>query len=382
MSRRLRGFLIRLLLACLAILFSEAMSASAQRALNPASLYENEYPLFDLLTQGDLGQGSPITSPAQWGKKRQLIKEKWVRDLLGDFPPKVPLDIQIRGTIEYSGYTQKELDYVTEPGDRVNAYLLLPKPLAQSLPAIIALHPTSIHGAASIIGLAEDQNWWYARELVRRGYVVLAPDILTAGERIYPGRSAYDSRPFYVIHPNWSMMGKMLWDHMRSVDVLQTLSFVDPKRVGAIGWSLGAHNTGFLTAFDDRIAVAVTDGGMSMMAGNPNPYGWCRQENTSGSFVDQFFYMPKLRPYLDSGLVPFELHEIQALIAPRPYFDMNSVGSDNWAAGIAASRKVRRVYELYGKPDRLEYHVYDGPHGFRPDMRQAAYEWLDHWLKK
>ncbi len=382
MPRYRKGLLISFVLAGVAMLCWETIPASGQQSIDPASLYEKEYPLFELLTQGDLGQGPPINSITQWEKKRLMIKSKWINDLLGDFPTKVPLDIQERGTVEYSDYTQKQITYAAEPGDRVTAYLLLPKPLGSNLPAIIALHPTSIHGAASIVGLAESENWWYAQELVRKGYVVLAPDVLTAGERIYPGRGPYDSRPFYAIHPQWSMMGKMLWDHMRGVDVLQSLSYVDPKRIGAIGWSLGAHNTGFLAAFDDRISVAVSDGGMGMMAGNPNPYGWCRQEDTNGSGVDQFFYMPKLRPYLDSGLVPFDLHEIQALIAPRAYFDMNSTVIDNWAAGIAASRKVRKVYQLYGKPDRLEYHVYDGSHGFRPDMRKAAYEWLDRWLKR
>ena len=377
-----RGWWAGILLVCVVVACFDAKLGPAQQSADPASLYEKQFPLFDLLTQADLGQGPPITEIAQWVAKRQLIKDKWLTDLLGAFPAKVPLDIRERGTIEYAAYTQKQIDYATEVGDRVNAYLLLPKPLGKDLPAVMALNPTSIHGAASVVGLAEKEEWWYARELVRRGFVVLAPDILTEGERIYPGREAHDSRPFYESHGNWSMMGKMLWDHMRGVDVLQSLAFVDPKRIGALGWSLGAHNTAFLAAFDDRVAAAVTDGGMYMIAGDSNPFRWCRQQDTSDTGVAQFFGMPKMRSYLESGNVPFDLHEIQALLAPRPYLDMNSVmAEDNWRGGVAAARKVGRVYQLYGKPDHFANRVFDGPHGFRPDMRKVAYEWLDRWLK-
>lgn len=371
------------LLSCFLALALGSKPGAAQQKGDPASRYEQEIPLFDLLTQGDLGQGLAITQTDQWEKKRQLIKDKWMRDLLGPFPEKVPLDIQERGTVEYPDYTQKKIDYATEAGDRVKAYLLLPKPLSRSHAAILAVHPTNVHGAAAVVGLAENtDDWWFGRDLVRRGFVVLAPDILTAGERVSPGHAPYDSGPFYEKHPNWSMMGKMLWDHMRSVDVLLTLSYVDPKRIGTIGWSLGGHNAGFLAAFDERIAAVVSDGGMIMIAGDSLPFRWCRQGGPEASInYDHFAYMPRLRPYLEHGNVPFDLHEIMALIAPRPYLDMNSAGDTWWKSGVVAATKVRRVYRLYGAEDHFANRVFDGPHGFRPDMRTVAYEWLERWLK-
>lgn len=375
--REVRGSGGRLVLAsllCCWLVSALAFKVDAAQNSDPASKYEKEIPLFDLLTQSDLGQGPPITRTAQWEKKRQLIKDKWIKKILGAFPEKVPLDIQVRGTIEYPDYTLKKIDYATESDDRVNAYLLLPKPLGNGLPAIVALHPSCLHGGATLAGFAENtDDWWFARDLVRRGFVVLAPDILTAGERIFPDRRAYDSGPFYKKHPRWSMMGKMLWDHMRSVDVLLTLDFVNPKKIGATGWSLGGHNTGFLAAFDDRIAAAVSDGGMIPIAGDTNPFRWC---------LDPFFYMPALRPYLERGDVPFDLHEIMALIAPRAYLDMNASPGDTWwKAGVAAAVHARRVYRLYGAEDHFANRVFDGQHGFRPNMRAVAYEWLERWLK-
>ena len=195
------GRVAGVILSCAVACSLAARQYVGHQTISPASLYEKKIPLFDLLTQGDVGQGLPITEISQREKKRQLIKDKWVRDL------------------------------------------------------------------------------------VRKGFVVLAPELLTAGERIYPGRDVYDTRPIYQTHRHWSMMGKMIWDHMRSVDVLQSLSFVDPKKIGAVGWSLGGHNAGFLAAFDDRIAVTVSDGGMTIIAGDADPFGWCRQEDTDGAGV-------------------------------------------------------------------------------------------------
>jgi dienelactone hydrolase len=375
----------RLAAGGLLILFFGFTYCAAQQGGDPASRFEKEIPLFDLLTRDDVGQGPAITQTAEWTAKRQLIKDKWIKDILGTFPERVPLDVRERGTVEYPDYTQKKIDYATEAGDRVTAYLLLPKPLGRSHAAILAVHPSNVHGAAAVVGLAEDtDDWWFGRDLVRRGFVVLAPDILTAGERIFPGHAPYDSRPFYETHPNWSIMGKMLWDHMRSVDVLLTLSYVDPRRVGTIGWSLGGHNAAFLAAFDERIAAVVSDGGMIMIAGDPTPFRWSRLGGPEASIIyDHFAYMPRMRPYIERGSVPFDFHEIMALIAPRPYLDMNSVPGDTWwKGGVVAATKVRQVYRLYGAEDRFANRVFDGPHGFRSNMRPLAYEWLERWLQR
>jgi cephalosporin-C deacetylase-like acetyl esterase len=46
---------------------------------------------------------------------------------------------------------------------------------------------------------------------------------------------------------------KGIVNHRRAVDVLQSLPYVDRQRIGAIGHSLGGHNTLFVAAFDERI---------------------------------------------------------------------------------------------------------------------------------
>ena len=63
------------------------------------------------------------------------------------------------------------------------------------------------------------------RELVRRGYLCIAPDAIGFGERIPPGAHPYhNSIAFYRKHPQWSFMGKMIWDVGRAIDYLETLA--------------------------------------------------------------------------------------------------------------------------------------------------------------
>jgi hypothetical protein len=96
----------------------------------------------------------------------------------------------------------------------------------------------------------------FAVELVRRGFVCLAPDVIGFGERIPAGKRPYhDSLAFYRKHPGWSFMGKMVWDVGRAVDYLETLPMVDPKRIGSIGHSHGAYGTLFAAAFEPRISA-------------------------------------------------------------------------------------------------------------------------------
>ncbi len=104
--------------------------------------------------------------------------------------------------------------------------------------------------------------------LAQQGFVTLSIDFVTDGDRIEPGQRPLDSRQFYKRYPDpmaddaWSLIGKDIWDVMRSVDYLQSLPYVNPKGIGCTGWSWGGHVTLFAAAFDERIAAAVPNGGV------------------------------------------------------------------------------------------------------------------------
>ena len=143
--------------------------------------------------------------------------------------------------------------------DRLPAYLYIPKiPVAKrpaekhSRPAVVALHPTSVAlGKKVVDGQSKLPNRAYARELAERGYVVVAPDYINMGDYRYDFRKGG-----YV-----SATMKGIFNHMRCVDLLQSLDLVDPGRIAAIGHSLGGHNSIFLGVFDPRIKAVVSSCG-------------------------------------------------------------------------------------------------------------------------
>jgi predicted dienelactone hydrolase len=151
---------------------------------------------------------------------------------------------------------------------------------------------------------------------------------------------------------------------------------VDPERIGCIGHSLGGHNTMFTAAFDPRIKALVSSCGFTSF---PKYYGGKLKGWTSDR------YMPLIASRYDSdpAKVPFDFPEVVAAFAPRAFFTNSPLHDDNFEVSgvrdcIAAAQPA---YDLLGTKDRLKAIYPDCKHDFPPEARQAAYEWLDRWLK-
>lgn len=350
-------------------------TAKSAEADEPCS--KQDIRLRDILMWYQEGISRSISSPDEWSQKRQAITQILFQ-FLGAFPSSTTaLDSRPLKEERLNGYTRTKLEYNVEPDDRAKAYLLVPANLTKPAPAILALHQTVPQGKDEPVGISGNPERYYGLELVQKGYVVLAPDSITAGERVYPGAAPYVTAPFDASHPDWSAMGKMLWDHMRGVDYLLTLPVVDKKRIGVIGHSLGAYNAFFLAAFDERIKAAVSSCGLGTIAGAPNPFAWARKE--------WFVHFPKLRPYLEVGCTtPFDFHEVVSLIAPRPFLTF-SMKQDkifpHWQGAIAVADQVRKVYALWGADNAFKSVLKEGEHDFPADSRAFAYEWIDQRLE-
>ena len=321
-----------------------------------------------------------ICDQASWERKRPSVMRR-AQALLGEAPEvRGELDPRVLGEIRRSGYVERKVLFASGTGDEINGYLLLPEAASPSLPApaILAMHSTIEPGAKVTVGIEQvRENRDYGRELALRGYVVLAIDVISAGERISPGASAFETDQFDRKYPRWSAMGKMLYDHMRSVDYLCSLAEVDSSRIGVIGHSLGGYNAFFHQAFDPRVKAAVSSCGFVSMGSSMYPFRFARDE--------WFVHFPILRDYLRAGLVPCDMHEVMALCAPRPLFNYSArkdnIFPDFWAVD-APLRQVARLYRALGAQDRFERVFGDGDHDFPPDVRQKAYLWLDRWLIK
>jgi predicted dienelactone hydrolase len=236
------------------------------------------------------------------------------------------------------------------------------------VPAVLCPHPTSRPlGKGVPAGLGDKPETAYAVHLAERGYVTLAPDYVNSGDNHFD--------PYKAGYLSATMKG--IWNHMRCVDLLQSLPEVDPERIGTIGHSLGGHNSMFVAAFDTRITCIVSNCGFCSF---PTYY----KGNLAGWSHDG--YMPRIRTVyqLKPEKMPFDFPEVVAALAPRAFLAIAPIKDSNFdVEGVKDCIKAARpVYELLGAADRLSALYPDAGHTFPLEARQAAYAWFDRWLKK
>jgi len=328
-----------------------------------------------------LGEASGATNRSEslrhWEDRRKLYAATLERILGAPTNLKRPLvEVRELGSEELEGYTRRHILIRSEPEDWVPAYLLVPRQLAAPrVPAVLCLHQTVAQGKEEPCGIKGDPELAFAVELVKRGYVCLAPDAIGFGERIPAGKQPYhDSLAFYRRHPGWSFMGKMVWDTGRAIDFLQTLPMVDPKRIGSIGHSHGAYETLFASAFEPRISAAIASCGFTTFRSDPNPERW---SHLTALIPQLGFYLP------DVAGIPFDWQHVLGLAAPRPLFiwyatqDTIFPRTDNLEALL---KDVQTIYRLQGATDALTWQAFQGSHKFPQAGREQAYRWLERAL--
>jgi hypothetical protein len=231
---------------------------------------------------------------------------------------------------------------------------------------VLVPHQTIKIGKMEPAGLGQQPNKHIAKHLAERGYVTLSPD--------YPNFGEYQIDVYKAGYASATMKG--IWNHMRAVDLLQSLPEVDPERIGAIGHSLGGHNSMFVAVFDERIKCVVSSCGFNSfpkyMKGNLA--GWSHNG-----------YMPRIRTHYDlkPERMPFDFTEIVAALAPRAFLACSPTGDSNFEVdGVRDCIKAATpVYELLGVKEKLSATYPDCGHDFPPEVRKIAYEWMDRWLK-
>ncbi len=343
-----------------AVLLSLSCPVSASEPLAPT--YPDHTKL--LVVRDEHGEETPITTPAQWQVRRAHILAH-VQEVMGSLPGgarRVPLAIRVEETFDEPSYSRQKISFATEPGDRVPAWLLIPKGDKGKRPAMLCLHQTTKIGKDEPIGLGGKPNLRYAKELAERGYVTIAPD--------YPNFGEYQVDPYALGYASTSMKG--IVNHMRAVDVLTTLAEVDPDRIGVIGHSLGGHNAIFVGLFDDRIKAVVTSCGFNRFPQyyKGNITGWSH----SG-------YMPRLKSKFALNLdrVPFDFPELIAALAPKAIFTNSPLRDANFEVeGVRECiEPARSIYQLLGVPDRIVAVYPDVEHDFPEPQRREAYGFLD-----
>lgn len=319
----------------------------------------------------------PVTTPAEWALRRAQIQAAF-QSIAGEPPAQAPpLDARIESSHDERDYTRHRVTYAVDEDERVPAWLLVPKGLTGPVPGVLCPHQTTSLGKDEPAGLGGEPSYAYARNLARRGYVTMVPDHVSAGERCTPSLRHYDTADLYRRYPNWSAVGKTIWDLRRGLDYLETRPEVRAGRLGMIGHSLGGHSTLFTAGADERVRCAVSSCGVTTFAGDEQRLEWARDH--------WYQYLPRLRPiFLGGQPAPVDFHELAALIAPRPFLNLTALNDECFASTDAVTEltlRVNRVYRLLGAEDRFSCYLHGNRHSFPPEAQALAYAWLDRWLK-
>jgi dienelactone hydrolase len=303
--------------------------------------------------------------------------------LMGRWPePADPPGARVERRDDLGDVVRERVSYEVEPGDRVPAYLFVPRVMrpGERRAGVFAHHQHAgqFHlGKSEVAGLAGNPEQAYALELARRGYVVLAPDAICFEER-GPHRGNLEAPAEPQVGRDYErfeftkrilygscLQTKMVWDMQRGLDYLQGRPEVDPARLGCIGHSLGGQQTLFLAALDERVQAAVSSCGFASMRA-------VLREGINHNFGA---YVPGWLEHGDVG-------DLLAEVAPRAFLALNGETDrifpiDGLHDSVAGARPA---YAAAGVPERVEVGVYPGGHGFTAEMRARAYAWLDRWL--
>jgi dienelactone hydrolase len=308
-----------------------------------------------------LPESDPARFPAWLRGRRTALGE-----LLGPSPDRVEPRVETLESVECDGYRRDKIVYDTEDTMSVPAYLLVPDGRVSEGAAVLACHGHG-PGKAQAVGLehTDAPNSDYALQLVRQGYVVLAPDLRCFGERLDwnpDDHYACDTNLVHAVMAGWNPLAQNVWDLARSLDLLSDHPLVDPGRIGMVGLSYGGTVTLFTAALDHRVAAAVVSGFFSSWAeSHKMPWNMC------GSQV------------LFGMLGRLEHEDLGALMAPRPL--LIESGTEDLLFPVAAAtesvRRTRLVYEDQDAGECLVHDIFEGEHQWHGEQ---AIPFLNRWL--
>lgn len=289
-----------------------------------------------------------------------------LKRLLGPFPARCPLDAVRLGAVDCGSYVRETIEYAVEADERIKCFVLVPKHIDRTVPAIFAhhQHASQFHlGKSEVVGLEGDPNQAYASELAERGYVVIAPDALGFEERNWSnphGYAEYFELATRLVQGK-TLLSKCLHDISVALDYLMTRSEIDPLRIGFIGHSYGGKMAIWASALDNRIRASVSNCGCVSY----------KQSLVRDTGVQMEFCLP--------GVLQFgDVEDIVRLVSPRALL-LQATSEDVWSRGASA------IFEhaVSAFPEgKLQLRCWPGGHVFTQEMRQAAYQFLDEHLQR
>jgi dienelactone hydrolase len=323
--------------------------------------------------------GRPVKTAKDWKERRKEILGRWNK-MMGEWPPLLTNQkMKFLDSVRKDGFTQFRIRFKWTPNEETEGYLLVPDGKGKK-PAVI----TVFYEPETAAGLGTSERTKnkadFAYQLVKRGFVTLSIGTTEATEAktyslYYPGIEHAQVQPL-------SMLG---YAAANAWHVLSKVQAVDSSKIGIMGFSFGGKWAMFASCLFEKFACAVwDDGGIVFdetreavnywepwyLGYYPKPWrtrGMITKENPA------YGLYPKL---VKEG---YNLHELHALMAPRPF--LVSGGSEDTKERWLPLNHSLAVNRLLGYTDRVAMTNVRGEHLPTPLSNEGAYLFFDYFLK-
>lgn len=297
----------------------------------------------------------------------KIMDKNILLQLIGPFPIKVDLSPKVLESTDCGSYTQEKIEYSSEAGDRVPAYILIPKNLTNPAPVVYCYHQHAGNfklGKSEVVGLSGDPDQAIATELAKRGYITFAPDAIAFEERNWTedksARAAYFELATRLVKGS-TLLAKVLHDVSVGLDYLESRPEVDKTKIGFIGHSYGGRMAIWAPAIDKRIKASVSN---------------CGCVNYKDSLarnigIQMEFCVPNIMHYGD-------LEDIVRMVSPTPLY-ISATDNDKWSIG---AQKIYKYSKSAFANSELKLKIWPGEHIFTKKMREEAYLFLDKYLQR
>jgi dienelactone hydrolase len=317
--------------------------------------------------------GSPIAWPARkaeiqanirWGLGEGPARATSAPGEYGAEPPYVATLLN-RASVP-NGLTKSKLNF----GNAIAGDMYYPTGSEKNgaVPAVIWLHPIS-NSNGYVPGYSRGEAPHLA--LAKQGFAVFAFDQIGNGNRLT------EVSHFYERYPRWSLLGKDVADTVSAIDALQTLPWIDKRRIYLVGYCSGAMAALHTAALDDRVAGVVSVAGFNPMRGfGTNSLAGQHLERWSRIYPLQ----PRLATFAGGGesRVPYDYDELLACIAPRtalvirPRIDFTSDKSEL----LDCLASAQKAFDLLGSRNALIFGEADDYNHFSPEMQHVVFDKL------
>jgi len=335
--------------------------------------------------EGDFGEyrsvlefydGRPVESAADWQERRREILKLW-HDIMGAWPPLVEKpEIEYLEKEHTENFTRQKVSVEIAPERKTSAYLLIPDGEGP-FPSVLDV----FYGPESGAGLEEKSRLKhdFGYQLTKRGFVSLCIGS-PGGPEVRGSLAAYKNEDDVRLQP----LSYLAYVAANCYNLLANLREVDPKRVGVIGHSFGGKWALFASCLYEKFACACwCDPGIVFDESRPNVNYW---EPWYLGYEHKLSRKPGIptsdnprtgayKRLLETG---HDLHELHALMAPRPFFV--SGGSEDTPSRWRALNHTVAVNRLLGYDNRVGMANREG-HSVTPEANEQICLFFQYFLQ-